>query len=79
MLADGCDIDGHVENSILFRGVKIGRGSVVKNSILMQGVTVGCGCTLDHVVLDKGATIRDGRTLVGYDGFPIILKKNATV
>ena len=79
MLADGCDTNGEVENSILFRGVSVGSGSVVKNSIIMQGVTVGNGCTLDHVVLDKGVTIRDGRTLVGYDSFPIILKKNTTV
>ena len=79
MLADGCDINGTVEDSILFRGVKIGRGTVVKNSLLLQGVTVGENCTLDHVVLDKGATIRDGRTLIGYDGFPIILRKNATI
>lgn len=79
ILADGCDVDGTVENSVLFRGVKVGKGSVVKNSIVMQGVTIGEGCTLDHVVLDKGVTIRDGRTLVGYDGCPIILKKNTTV
>ena len=45
----------------------------------MQGVTIGDGCSLDHVVLDKGVTIRDGRTLIGYDSFPIILKKNTTV
>lgn len=79
ILADGCDIQGTVENSVLFRGVTVGRGSVVKDSIIMQGVTIGNGCMLDHVVLDKGVTIRDGRTLVGYDSFPIILKKNTTV
>ena len=79
ILADGCNIQGAVEDSVLFRGVTVGRGSVVKNSIIMQGVTIGDGCSLDHVVLDKGVTIRDGRTLIGYDSFPIILKKNTTV
>lgn len=79
IVADGCEVDGTVENSVLFRGVKIGKGSVVKNSIIMQGVTIGEGVTLDHVVLDKGTTIRNGRTLVGYDGCPIILKKNTNV
>ena len=79
MLADGCDINGAVENSILFRGVTVGRGSTVKDSIIMQGASIGSGCTLDHVVLDKGVTIRDGRTLIGYDSFPIILKKNTVV
>ena len=51
----------------------------MKDSIIMQGASIGSGCTLDHVVLDKGVTIRDGRTLIGYDSFPIILKKNTVV
>ncbi len=79
LLADGCIINGTVENSILFRGVTVEKGAVVKDSIVMQGVTIGKKCVIDHVILDKGSTIRDNRTLVGYDGFPIILKKNTTV
>ena len=79
MLADGCSIDGTVENSVLFRGVTVGKGSVIRDSIIMQGVVIGEDCRLDHVILDKGVTIRAGRTLIGYDSFPIILKKNTTV
>jgi glucose-1-phosphate adenylyltransferase len=79
MLADGCTIDGAVENSILFRGVTVGKGAVIKDSIIMQGVAIGENCSLDHVILDKGSSIREGRTLIGYDNFPIILKKNTIV
>lgn len=79
MLADGCTINGTLENSILFRGVTVGKGSVIKDSVVMQGVTVGSNCTIDHVILDKGCSIRDGRTLIGYDNFPILLKKNTIV
>ena len=79
LLADGCAIDGTVENSILFRGVTVDKGAVVKDSIVMQGVSVGRNCKLDHVILDKGSSIREGRTLIGYDSFPIILKKNTVV
>lgn len=79
MLADGCQIEGTVENSIVFRGVSVKKGAVVKNSILMQGVTIGENCLMDHVILDKGVVIREGRTLTGYDGFPIILKKGTTI
>ena len=32
LIADGCMIEGEVENSVLFRGVKIARGTVVKRS-----------------------------------------------
>ncbi len=79
MLADGCIVDGTVENSILFRGVTMKKGAVVKNSILMQAAMIGENCYLDHVILDKGVVVRDGRTLTGYDGFPIILKKGTTI
>ena len=79
MLADGCQIDGTVENSIVFRGVSVKKGAVVKNSILMQGVSIGENCIMDHVILDKGVVVREGRTLTGYDGFPIILKKGTTI
>ena len=79
MLADGCQIDGTVENSIVFRGVSVKKGAMVKNSILMQGVSIGENCIMDHVILDKGVVVREGRTLTGYDGFPIILKKGTTI
>lgn len=79
MLADGCVIEGTIENSIVFRGVSVKKGAVVKNSILMQGVSVGENCHLDHVILDKGVVVRDSRVLTGYDGFPIILKKGTTI
>ena len=79
MLADGCQIEGTVENSIVFRGVSVKKGAVIKNSILMQGVSIGENCTMDHVILDKSVTVREGRTLTGYDGFPIILKKGTTI
>ena len=79
MLADGCQIDGTVENSIVFRGVSVKKGTVVKNSILMQAVSIAENCMMDHVILDKGVVVREGRTLTGYDGFPIILKKGTTI
>lgn len=76
VVADGCNIEGTVENCVLFRGVTVGKGAVVKNSVLMQGSTIAEDAVLDHVILDKNVTIRSGRTLVGYDTLPIVLKKN---
>ena len=79
VMADGCLIDGTIESSILFRGVTVERGAVVKNSILMQGVTVRKGAVLDHVILDKNVTINAGRQLTGYEGIPLVFRKNLTV
>ena len=79
MLADGCSIDGTVTDSILFRGVTVAEGAKVTNSILLQGTSVGAGAVLDHVILDKNCVIRPGRSLIGYENFPIVLKKGQTV
>ena len=79
VMADGCLIDGTVEDSIVFRGVTVERGASVKNSILMQGVTVRAGASLDHVILDKNVTVNAGHTLTGYEGIPLVFRKNLTV
>ncbi len=77
LIADGCVIEGTVENSILFRGVKIGKGSVVKNCILMQGTTIGEDCSLTAVITDKNVTTENGRVLTGSDSYPVYISKNA--
>lgn len=79
MIADGCDIQGTVENCILFRGVKIGRNATVKNCILMQDTIVGDGATLNHVITDKNAVVRDNRMLAGADVQPFYITKGKMI
>ena len=79
LVADGCVIEGQVENCILFRGVHVKPGARVFNSIIMQGAELGENSLLDHVILDKGVKILPGRSLQGYDSFPIVIRKNQAV
>lgn len=79
MIADGCIIEGEVINSVLFRGVKVGKGSVVKDCVLMQATEVGEGVSLSHVCSDKNVVIRDRRTLSGTDCYTVFLRKDSTV
>ena len=79
MIADGCVIEGTVENSIIFRGVKIGKGAVVKNSIIMQGSVVGENCQLDCVITDKDVMIRDSRKLNGCKEYPFFIEKGRAI
>ena len=73
MVADGCVIEGDVENCILFRGVKIGKGAVVKNSIIMQDTTIMNDADIDYVITDKEVTISSGKEVKGSDTFPIFV------
>ena len=79
MVADGCVIEGEVENSLLFRGVRIGKGSVVKNCIIMQDSVVGSNCCLQYAVIDKNARVTDGRQLMGYETYPLSISKGRIV
>ena len=79
MIADGCIIEGTVENSILFRGVKVGKNTVIKNSILFQDTYTGNSVNLNCVVTDKNVVIRDYRTLSGSETMPFCIEKGKMI
>ena len=79
LVADGCVIEGEVENSILFRGVKIGKGAKVKNCVLMQDTIVEDGASVEYVITDKDVTISSGKLLTGNDSFQVYVSKGQTV
>lgn len=79
MAADGCIIEGEVENCILFRGVKIAKGAKVKNCILMQDTVVNAGAEIEYLITDKNVTITAGKELKGTNTFPVYIAKFQTV
>lgn len=79
IVADGCIIEGEVENSVLFRGVHVCKGAVIRDSIIMQACYVGENSTLSNVVMDKGVLILNGRNISGYKTYPVIIRKGTTV
>lgn len=79
LISDGCVVEGTVENSILFRGVKIGKGAVIKNSIIMQDSIIGEKVITDCVITDKNVVIRDNRILSGCDIQPYFIPKGTMI
>ena len=79
VVADGCFVDGCVENSVLSRGVKIGKGAKVKNCVIMQGSVVGEGACLENVIVDKWVNITGGAQLKGLESNPVVIRKGVTV
>ena len=79
MAADGCVIEGEVENSILFRGVVVEKGAKVKNCILMQDTVVKAGAELEYVIADKNVVLSENKELEGTDTYPIYITKGTTV
>ncbi len=79
MVASGCIIEGEVENSVIFRGVKIAKGATVKNCILMQDTVVEAGANIEYLITDKDVKISAGKEMKGTDTFPVYIGKFQTV
>jgi glucose-1-phosphate adenylyltransferase len=79
LMADGCVIEGEVENSILFRGVCVEKGARISNSIIMQGSIVQKDVRLNYAIVDKDSVIREGRMLMGYESHPVMIEKGVIV
>ena len=79
LVADGCVIDGEVENCVLFRGVRVGKGSKLKNCVIMQDSYIEEDVELENVIFDKEVTIRSHGRLIGQSQYPIVIGKNITL
>ncbi len=79
LVANDCIIDGVVENSVIFRGVKIGKGAQVRDSIIMQKCEIYENATIEHVITDKEVIITKGKYLKGQEHYPMVIKKKTVI
>lgn len=59
-ITEGCEIDGTVEHSVIFSGVKVGTGAVIKDSVIMPGAVIGAGAVVEKAVIGADAFVGDG-------------------
>lgn len=79
LIADGCVIEGEVENCVLFRGVKVGKGAKLSNCVIMQDSQIGANCKMNYVITDKDVVIKDDRSLMGFQSYPVFISKGSIV
>ncbi len=79
LIANGCRIEGVVENCILHRGVTVEKGAVIKNSIIMDQCHIGEDVVLDHVIADKFVTFLPGKSLKGERTYQAIVAKGTVI
>ena len=60
IVTEGCEIDGHVENSVLSASVTVERGAKVVYSVLMPGAVVKAGATVEYAIIGENVVIEPG-------------------
>lgn len=79
MVGNGCMIEGRVENSILFRGVRVHKGAYVKDCIVMQRCEIGENAIIENVICDKSVSITKGKWLKGEKNYPLVIEKGTVI
>lgn len=79
LVANGCLIEGRVENSIIFRSVRIHRGAYVNNCIIMQKCEIGPNAVLENVICDKDVKITNSKRLIGDKNYVMVIEKGMIV
>jgi glucose-1-phosphate adenylyltransferase len=79
MVANGCIIEGRVENSILFRGVRVHKGAHIKNSVIMQNNEICADALLENIICDKDVKVTDGKRLIGDKNYVMVIEKGMVI
>ena len=76
LITEGCDIEGIVENSVLFSGVTVEKGAYIKDSVIMSGVHIGAGATVNYSIIDENTYVGEncvvGRTKTMSDDITVV-------
>lgn len=73
LIANGCLINGKVNNSIISRQVNIDENSIIDTCIVMEKCKIESNVILENVILDCAVTVKNGVTLRGSKDSPIVI------
>lgn len=79
IIGNGSIIEGEVENSIIFRRVRIEKGAAIRNSIIMQESTIGERSILTNIITDKYTDIASDKELKGDEEIPLVIEKKIII
>lgn len=56
-ISEGAEIEGNIENSVIFQGVSVGKGTKIKDSVIMNNVIIGDNCEIRKTIIAENTVI----------------------
>ena len=75
IVANGCQIEGTVINSVIGRNVVIKEGAVIKDSVILPDTLIDKNVTLENGVVDRLSIVTHIKDLKGTKEEPIYIKR----
>ena len=76
MVANGSLVEGSIENCVVGRNVKIGKGAVLKNCVVLAQAVIGEGVHIENQVIDKWAEVKNVKKIVADADKPGYIRRN---
>ncbi|SDN90051.1 glucose-1-phosphate adenylyltransferase [Bacillus sp. OK048] len=67
LINEGCTIEGKIENSVLFQGVSVGKGTSIKESVIMPDAVIGENVKIEKAIVPSDVIIPDGTVICSFD------------
>lgn len=65
IISEGCIIEGNIDTSVVFYGVKVERGAIVRESIIMPGAHIKKNAYIYKAIIDENTVIGEDE-VIGY-------------
>ena len=79
LVADGCIIEGEIDNCIISSDVRIRKGAQLSGCVIMRGTEIGEGVIMKNVIADKSSTVSSFQTIMGSEKLPVVLPKGTKI
>ena len=78
-ITQGAIVNGEVNKSVIFSGVKIGEDTKINDSVVMNNAVIGNGCKLTRCLVAEGVRVPDNMVLGNKNSKEILLVSNSLV
>lgn len=80
MINEGCNIEGHLDNCVLFNEIKIAKDAKISNSVILSGAIIEEGCVINKAVIMENVTVKAGTVIGKPDSeFVYLVSKNKII
>lgn len=76
LVSNGCIVKGQIEDSVVGRGIRIGKGSVVKGCVVLSYAEIGDGVHIENQVVDKWSKVTRAKEIIATPEEPGYIKRN---
>ena len=79
MINEGAKVEGEVDKSVIFQGVRIGKAAKVTNSVILPSAIIEEGAVVNYAIVAQDVVIKAGAKVEGKEGEIFVVPEGSVV